>query len=303
MCSLHFKESDFQTESKDTNKWRKESSDKVLKHKFLQQNSVPSVFPNLPQHFNIAIPEKRSESTSIKARFEKQDQANELANFEFLEADNISSFNDLREKLESDPPKDTLKLETEDKLTFYVIKEDEAGQPFVSYSLVIRQDLTFTLWCSKIEVSQTKVAHLCKDKKVNSCSGVHNILTVLKNMSEEKILPPTNTIEYCISLLEKVIPDLEEEQSKKVGFLNEQLQLSILHKHGRRYSPGLLACTALWKNTSPALYKQIQQEGVLTLPGPRHLDSLTSGFKVEGGKVDGGLSESTKQYLKVRMIH
>ena len=75
----------------------------------------------------------------------------------------------------------------------------------------------------------------------------------------------------------------------------------ITNKNGRPYSSDLLACSALWKNTSPALYKQIHEEGVLTLPSPNHLNRLTSGFKVEAGKVGGGLSEGTKSYLKSRI--
>ena len=81
-----------------------------------------------------------------------------------------------------------------------------------------------------------------------------------------------NTIEYCVSILDKVIPDLGEQQFKKVAFLNEQLKLSITNKNGRLYSSDLFACSALWKNTSPALCNQIHEEGLLTLPSPNHLN-------------------------------
>ena len=186
---------------------------------------------------------------------------NESANSDFLAADIVSTLQELNEKIEPDLPKDILKLANENKVTYYVLKEDDNGRPFVNYSLKIKEDLQFSMYCNEVEISPTKVAHLCKNKKVNSCSGVVNILVYLKNMSEDKALLSTNTVEYCTTILEKIEPDLEEEVSKKVGFLNEQLKLAIKNKFGRRYSPGLIACAAIWKNVSPALYKQLWQEG------------------------------------------
>ena len=42
--------------------------------------------------------------------------------------------------------------------------------------------------------------------------------------------------------------------------------------------------------------------GILTIPAPKYLDSLTSAFKVAGGTVEGDVPQSTKQYLKTRII-
>ena len=245
---------------------RQEQRPEELKLKILLKDAVPSIFPNLPKHFNKSLPERRSESTSKDARFKRKDDANELANTEFLAANNIASLEELINKLDTDFPRNTIKHVADNKLTLYSMKEDQNGCPVVRYSLVINEDLTFSMWCNEVKIPFTKVAHLCKDGKVNSLTGVHNILVILKNMTDEKSMQATDVIKYCISLLEKVIPELDEQQSKKISFLNEQLQLSITHKFGRRYSPDILACTALWKNTSPALYKQIIEDGILTLP-------------------------------------
>ena len=187
--------------------------------------------------------------------------ANESAISDFLAADIVSNLQELNEKIEPDLPKDILKLVKENKVTYYVLKEDDNGRPFVNYSLKIKEDLQFSMYCNEVEVNPSKVAHLCKNKKVNSCIGVLNILVYLKNMSEDKALQSTNTVEYCTTILEKIVQDLEEDMSKKVGFLNEQLKLAIKNKFGRRYSPGLIACAAIWKNVSPALYKQLWEEG------------------------------------------
>ena len=42
--------------------------------------------------------------------------------------------------------------------------------------------------------------------------------------------------------------------------------------------------------------------GVLTIPNPNYLEKLTSAFKVEGGTVEGDIPETTKQYLKTRIV-
>ena len=167
----------------------------------------------------------------------------------------------MKEKIEPDLPKDILKIDTENKVTYYAIKEDDTGRPFVNYSLKVKEDMEFSIFCLEAEVNPSKVAHIFKKKKVDSCIGVVNIMVYLKNMSEDKALQSTNTVEYCTTILEKIAPNLEEDVSKKVGFLNEQLKLAIKNKFGRRYSPGLLACSAIWKNISPALYKQLWSEG------------------------------------------
>ena len=69
-----------------------------MKFKKLLPDSVPSNFPGLPQYFNKTIPDRRSESTSREARFQKQNDANEVEVEEFLAADKIFSLQELQEK-------------------------------------------------------------------------------------------------------------------------------------------------------------------------------------------------------------
>ena len=81
----------------------------------------------------------------------------------------------------------------------------------------------------------------------------------------------------------------------KVGFLAEQLSLAIKKPNGRRYSPDILAQCALWDMTSPALYKQLSNGQLLTLPHYKYLRSLTSALGS-----DLKLTEPSKAYLKSR---
>ena len=51
----------------------------------------------------------------------------------------------------------------------------------------------------------------------------------------------------------------------------------------------------MWQSVSPALYKQIRAEGVLTLPDDKYVKRLSSAITV-----DFDLSEATVAYLKAR---
>ena len=64
------------------------------------------------------------------------------------------------------------------------------------------EDLQFSMWCDDIKIPPSKVVHICFEK-IYSCSSVLNILAFVKNMSEEKDVPPEITIDYCIKILLK----------------------------------------------------------------------------------------------------
>ena len=130
MCSLHFKEDDFQVESKDKQQRRKVKRDsEQLQRKFLLPDAVPSIFPNLPKYLTKSLPERRSDSTSKENRFKRQYDAVELEAEEFLAADQIVSLQELEEKLdlEDNLPKGILKLKGDNKLTLYSLTENDSG--------------------------------------------------------------------------------------------------------------------------------------------------------------------------------
>ena len=64
-----------------------------------------------------------------------------------------------------------------------------------------------------------------------------------------------------------------------------RLEKILLHSfempHGRRYSPSLLAISALIQSISPAYHKQISCDGLLTLPCLVHLKRLSSAIDMD----------------------
>ena len=85
VCSLHFREDDYRVESKDKIKARKNKANlDGLKLKLLKADAVPSIFPNLPEYYNIPLPESRSETTTNESRSHRQFEAAEIAADEYL---------------------------------------------------------------------------------------------------------------------------------------------------------------------------------------------------------------------------
>jgi len=102
----------------------------------------------------------------------------------------------------------------------------------------------------------------------------------------------------AIKLLGEVREEIsDEEQARKLAFLTEQIELTAKEPNARRYSPSLLVIAAVWRTTSPALYKQIKESDMLTLPRVKHLDKLTCDLGVQTG-----LPETSKRYLKARIV-
>lgn len=139
----------------------------------------------------------------------------------------------------------------------------------------------------------SKIAHI-STAKLERASEVLTAVVFLNNLSTAS-LPPKDTVEFACTILESMLPDLEEESHKKLTFLMEQLQLVLKGPKQRRYSSFILTTAMMWQMTSPALYNQILSETVLTLPSVRYLKRLSSALAVSAG-----LSDETLQYLKVR---
>jgi hypothetical protein len=100
-----------------------------------------------------------------------------------------------------------------------------------------------------------------------------------------------NLLRECIENLE-----LEGQQKLKITFLVEQLDLAITPLSKRKFSTSLLATSLLWKQSSPALYRRILSDDLLSLPSIRHLQRLSSSFTIQTG-----LNLSTLEYLKLRI--
>ena len=90
--------------------------------------------------------------------------------------------------------------------------------------------------------------------------------------------------------------DEEEQYSTIVRFTAEQLRLAVQPPRGRRYNSALMTKAMVWERTSPKLYEELRNSGMICLPSKAVIRRLTSALSVAAGLDDG-----TMTYLKMRI--
>ena len=300
VCSLHFEESDFRLKRTDTNKHRQRGE---LKTRRLKTSAVPRLFPGCPAYLSKPKVPQRSEKASSSCRRQVLiDQAEEEAK-SFLVSDVVSSF----QELSSSPPKDfpsTWSVITlnniHQKLVFEDVALDVDGKAFFKFSLVIHDDLSFKMVLRDVPVPNWRVSHISPEKVIQRTSDISNILAFL-NGAYEDVSSLRDPIQDSIDILLKFCQDAgpaRPELARKIEFITEQLRLSKASKFGRKYSTKFILTTLQWMKTSPALYRLMLDEDLLTLPSLSYLQRLSSSYDLETG-----LTSSSLAYLSERAKH
>ena len=213
-----------------------------------------------------------------------------------METDKIASFEDII----LNPPvlPSTWKIiswQNEEKLVLEEIIFDEEGKPKLGYSLTILESLAFNLVKGETKLPASRVKHICKFERIERFSDVSNILAFLRsdlNLKENQ----KDQLKLCVSNLSTFIEAQDEasDEYKKLLFLRDQL--ALINKTHRRYCSSFVWTALTWFKTSPALYRLIQKDGLLTLPSIRYLKQISSSFSLETG-----LSTGVCSYLKTRI--
>ncbi len=294
VCSVHFREDDY-TASRDTNIHRKQKRQNTRRS--LKKEAVPSVFPNLPGYLSTPPPTARETSASSSQRWEKQQRAMESEVQAFFQADSLSSLDDLRGKVDKVVlPAGIDKVFREKDALFFSLSVE--GPLKIHYSLSVNQDLSCSATLNSVPVPEKSYTHLLTGKKA-TVSGIGNVMAFLKGQWEQKTVQKSLLEEFIHQTTEKLLELAQAVDDpaifKKVAFLAEQLTLSTKIPATRRYSQDLLACSAMWENQSPSLYRHMTSEGILSLPSKRWIHQLTKALSL-----GTGLQPSSLSYLKAR---
>ena len=291
ICDLHFDVDDFKDVRTDNNVARNKSRGD-LKQKDLKDDAVPHIWPGFPSYFSKISPKRRSESTTMESRERREKETMEKQLNEARESDRVASTKDIQEMISDDIQVQKL-LTTEGKLILYQLNTTD---PLLSvkFSLTINPDLSFELVSRGSIIAYSDVKKI-SGPKISFGSEVVALVTYLEDHSED--VAPEKVISNVASQLETLLEanSIDEEKKSKLQFLIAQLQLLPKVPTRRRYELSTLAtCMTLFK-TSPAAYKQLLSDNVLTLPSVQHLRRLSSALTV-----DLEFSESTVSYLKAR---
>ena len=259
----------------------------------LSEDSVPSIWPNLPSYCSLIDAPKRLSLNSSGLRCIDDDEK-PVTFVEDEERDQKESASVSLDIVESDLSKMTLPsrmclIREEERLTLLsVTYSPDDGQPLIQYSLVITESLSWKVWKNGLEVQKDNLPSILLKDRLETA---HQVLQLLEYFEKNSDI---NTDDADI--IKVVLEKFEQLQpTDKVEFLKEQISLLLLKPNARRYTNDLLATAVLWQKASPACYKQILDNNVLTLPCVRHIRRISSALNV-----DLELTESAVAYLKAR---
>ena len=182
-------------------------------------------------------------------------------------------------------------VKTDESIVLEEIIFDEEQRPKFSYSLTVYNTLNFLLVKSDCILSNSKVQHICKNK-IERKSDVGNILAFLRSLDE---LKKEDQVHQCLLLIDRLLDNEDEASSpaKKLAFIRSQLEL--VYSKRPHYSSSFVWTALTWMKTSPALYKMLLQDNLVTLPSLSYLKRISSAFSLESG-----LSTDVISYLQTR---
>jgi hypothetical protein len=293
VCSRHFHESDFIKERTDANPQRKLIRGEKVRA-ILSHTAVPSVFKNLPSYFSFNPQVQRASTSTAAERMAMDVERHEEEIRLFFEEDKIGSLKGLVESLKNYTlPSGFHALEESNRLLMIKVEVCDYV-PSIACSMIINEDLSFIATRGDEVVPFYSFTDL-KNPRFETCSQVVNSLASLSaeyadvRTHSAFIDKALTAMEACANL------ELSDDEEMKLHFLIEQMRLLNVPKTSRRYSPSLIATSFSWNAYGPALYKQIRNDNLLTLPSSRYLEKLSQKVSV---------SESTRSkdfsYIKVR---
>ena len=157
---------------------------------------------------------------------------------------------------------------------------------YITASVVIKEDLTTTMFLNGQKVSPCKIQHFLYDERVQSQTAMCNILSLVKSWCSGAGENDPQLIDILSKQVIETLNHLIEKDYnvELLQFICEQIRLLSCGSNARRYSPDLMINAFLWHMTSPSLYET--QRKLFTLPTVRRLQQLSSGLNVNANMVD-----------------
>ena len=293
ICDRHFDECDFKMERTDENVFRNKSRGDLLRRE-LREDAVPHIWPGFPDYFSKISPKQRSITTISESRTKRDNDMIQKRLDDAREKDRVVSTADIKIKLEGLVAAEVQTLATNDgKLILYQLCSADSPVS-IKFSLTISSDLSFELASGGVIIPYQDVKNI-SGVQISYASEVAALVSFLAEQSESK---SEHVVTSASTQLENLLErdDVVEEKKGRLRFIIEQLNLLSKVPTRRRYEMSTLAtCMSLLK-TSPAAYKELLADHVLTLPSVQHLRRLSSALTV-----DLDFSPSTVSYLKARV--
>ena len=306
LCSLHFCESDFVNKRTDSNIARRKQKSAVCEQpirRHLQPGAVPSIFPNAPGYLSTPkAPPRATSSTTSASRREQESLKLQQLEKSFSASDDISdlTLTEIQTKLESEiaVPDGYCRTIIGSKLLIYLLDTD-GDVPQLSACISLHADMKPVVSVRQKVVSQSYYKDLLTDDAVQQLSQLINLMARVKSWTtaEDGSMSLSLAVDMAVNSLKAgldCVDDDDSDECKKTRFIIEQLQLLMVNKFNRHYSPQLVICSFTIHAASPAAYKTLLSSSQLSLPS-------ISTLKKVNKRLDAKTGLDNTAYLQLRV--
>ncbi|XP_077489629.1 uncharacterized protein LOC144100614 [Amblyomma americanum] len=283
VCEHHFTDDDIVREASYVDDATGRVTTAELSHLRLRSGAIPSLFPGCPSYLSSTKTlreEPEAKRTRLEAASMQRGISESIQTFgNAEEADKITTLRDLASEDRSHKSQFWHVIEASERLMLVHIIEDEA--PWIKYSIVIKSDLSITLFFVKKPLTRLgpnlPIPSAARSKReiIELLQNVENWDKGLNSNSGDANEDIGDTIRL---LLNKFSTTPADDKAKAIEFLSEQLNLLFLKKERRRYSVEFMVYCCILFTVSPHAYKYIRSYGYVTLPHPMTIRSICSSF-------------------------
>lgn len=136
----------------------------------LREGAYPCIFENLPSYLSeepkISRPDPCEKYKASEQRVEEEFQ-------EFMQEDEIGSFNEFKTKLEKTPEGLCVKVKDDSVVMFSV--EEKGGPPKIPFYFKLVMNMSFVLWVNGVILNDTDNAWICPDGLLRRWSQLQNL--------------------------------------------------------------------------------------------------------------------------------
>ena len=282
ICEKHFTDDDFKPNV--DNKKRRRLTREAFPSKFGTQTNATLSTPQRKRKTILASSSEKRLKVTMKLNRAK------LLRKKFRRMKKLAKrrFDDQQELLEKESkyiPSGVSRHQDDENgvITYYAMSFEK--DPHVKYSVKIASDLSVKVFLRSLDVTE----------KYSKASGMNSWIYLVKLFASLEVRYNSATPADEVSIIVNMIERASFGDTKQAIFLQEQLSLIQTPPTGRRYSASLLTVACMLERTSPACYRQLLREGILTLPSVKHLRRLTSAIKP-----DFNLSETALAYIRAK---
>ena len=214
VCSLHFVEDDFVSESQDQREGRKNlQPTKHLVRRRLKSTAVPRIFSGQPSYLSIAPSKTRPTSSTVDSCLQLENKRISVLNESVIDLDTVSDLSQLIQKLKSEiTPSDNILIQRENNLLFlYVPNIDDIGSAQkIQFFVRLSNDLKISVYKDTVEIKSDIYNHLlsndngCDKPRISSVVSLLNILAFVKTTVDELYKDENSSLKVAASAIEKL---------------------------------------------------------------------------------------------------